>query len=129
MYRILIVDDEPDPLTLFSMVLSREGFDVVGVRSGEEALREYSTAKNSSRPFDLVILDLAMPYMNGFEVEEKIRSVGDSSTKVAFFTCHPLELTDDSSKDRTEAIERSVGQWSKPVLVDKFVDLVKGALN
>jgi len=68
MPRILIVDDEPHILELAKLYLERDGFQVEGVGNGCDAL-----AKMSANP-DLVILDLMLPDIDGFEVCRQIRA-------------------------------------------------------
>ena len=68
-YRILAVDDMPDNLFLLQAFLEAEGFEVEIASSGQSAL-----AKLAQSLPDLVLLDVMMPDMNGFEVTEEIRS-------------------------------------------------------
>jgi DNA-binding response OmpR family regulator len=67
-FKVLVVDDEPDVLQIVSGRLVREGFDVAGACDGEEALLKFSEFDP-----DLVLLDLTMPKLNGFEVLKQIR--------------------------------------------------------
>jgi two-component system response regulator PilR (NtrC family) len=67
---IHIIDDEPVIHDVLGQLLTSEGYEVELSSSGEEAL-----AKMSTRPFDLVLLDLLMPGMNGIEVLRKIKRV------------------------------------------------------
>lgn len=67
---ILIVDDEPDILLVLGEFLSREGFRVVTAGDGEQGLE-----KIKEMPVDLVLLDMAMPKMNGIETLREIRKV------------------------------------------------------
>lgn len=67
-YRILVVDDIPDNYFLLQMVLEAEGYQVDVADDGRVALTKISTA-----PPDLVLLDVMMPEMSGFEVTQKIR--------------------------------------------------------
>ncbi|MCC7040117.1 MAG: response regulator [Burkholderiales bacterium] len=67
--RVLIAEDEPHIVESLSFVLQREGFSVVSVLDGEAALRHL----RSDAP-DLVILDLMLPRMNGFEVLKAVKS-------------------------------------------------------
>jgi len=72
--RILIVDDERDNREFLEIVLAREGFLITTAASGEEAL-----AAVAQQAPDLILLDLMMPGMNGYEVAAKIK--GDLATK------------------------------------------------
>lgn len=66
---VLIVDDEPAALETASAVLSRAGCDVVTARDGTEGLR-----LAQERPFDLIVLDLNMPGMSGWDVYDRLRA-------------------------------------------------------
>jgi CheY-like chemotaxis protein len=68
--RILVVDDEPDVREMLRVVLSTEGYEVVAVEGGLEAL----SAAHGSR-FDLVTMDLRMPEMGGREVLGQLRAL------------------------------------------------------
>ena len=71
---ILIVDDERDNRDLLELVLAWEGFFILTAASGEEAL-----ATVAQQPLDLILLDVMMPGMNGYEVTAKIK--GNLATK------------------------------------------------
>ncbi len=66
--RILIVDDEPDNRELMQLVLNWEGFTTLTAASGEEAL-----AIAADERIDLVLLDLMMPGLDGFEVTTRMK--------------------------------------------------------
>jgi len=68
-YKILVVDDEPDVVALLETTLKGEGFDVVTAYDGITAL----DVCNSEKP-DLVLLDIMMPMMSGYEVCEQIKA-------------------------------------------------------
>jgi len=70
--KVLIVDDEPHIMELGKLYLEREGFQVEGVGTGREAL-----AKQASSKPDLIILDLMLPDIDGFEVCKQIRAKSD----------------------------------------------------
>lgn len=67
--RILIVDDERDNRELLEVILTHEGFVIVTAASGEDAL--FCMA---NEPPDLVLVDIMMPGMNGYEVTLKIKA-------------------------------------------------------
>ena len=66
--RILIVDDEPNIVTSLEFLMRREGFEVDIAADGEQALQ--AVGRNAP---DLVLLDIMLPRVNGFEVCEKLR--------------------------------------------------------
>jgi two-component system phosphate regulon response regulator PhoB len=67
--KILVVEDEEDILELVRFNLAREGYHVAGALSGEEALRKART-----EAFDLIILDLMLPGIDGLEVAKKLKA-------------------------------------------------------
>jgi two-component system phosphate regulon response regulator PhoB len=67
--HILVVDDEEDILELLTYNLVREGFQVTGALTGEEALKKFR-----SIPFDLIVLDLMLPGIDGLTVVKKIKN-------------------------------------------------------
>ncbi|MDQ3855414.1 MAG: response regulator transcription factor [Chloroflexota bacterium] len=94
--KVLIADDDADLLDILSFSLRREGFTVVGARDGQEAL-----ALVAAEQPDLVVLDVFMPRMDGFEVCRRLRL--ESSIPIIMLTArgddehivHGLELGAD----------------------------------
>ena len=72
MFKVLIAEDDRDLRQLFSRVLIKNGYSVVGVSNGQEALREM---ENSF--FDIVISDIMMPVMDGYELVSALREAGN----------------------------------------------------
>src|SRR5690554_4876988 len=70
--KILVADDEPNIVKLLRMYLREEGYEVTAARDGRQALQRFRAAKP-----DLVILDLMMPELGGFEVCTEIRKESD----------------------------------------------------
>jgi two-component system response regulator VicR len=66
--RILYIEDEPEMIELTRMVLEREGFEVLGAMGGNEGLEKIKQEKP-----DLILLDLMMPEMDGWEVYRRIK--------------------------------------------------------
>ena len=77
---ILVVDDEPHIVRFTAMNLEMEGFGVLTAGNGREALQVLA----GSAPVDLVVLDVMMPELDGFETLRRIRA--DSSVPVIFVT-------------------------------------------
>jgi CheY-like chemotaxis protein len=78
--RVLVVDDEPDTCIVYQIVLQDAGYESISYTDSVKALQEY-------RPFyyDLILLDIKMPVLNGFELCKKIREV-DKSVHIVFIT-------------------------------------------
>ena len=68
--RILVVDDNPQILKLYSKILTKGGHSVTVEESGKEAIK----ILDNEESFDLLVLDLCMPQPDGFEVLEQIRA-------------------------------------------------------
>ena len=66
--RILVIDDIPDARDMLTVFLSQCGFQVTSVESGGDALQTAIVKK-----FDLIISDVGLPHMNGFEVARRLR--------------------------------------------------------
>jgi DNA-binding response OmpR family regulator len=77
MSRVLIVDDEPNIVLALELLMKREGYEVLSVGDGERAVE----AAGSFRP-DLILLDVMMPRMDGYEVCQRLRS--DAALKGIF---------------------------------------------
>jgi DNA-binding response OmpR family regulator len=67
--RILCIEDEAEMIELMRLVLEREGFEVIGAMGGEQGLKVVKTEKP-----DLILLDLMMPGMDGWEVYRQMRA-------------------------------------------------------
>ena len=72
-YHVLVVDDDPQVLKLFSRILKRGGYTVTAVRSGRDALRQLKTGT----PVDVIVTDLDMPDIDGFGVLRSLRFESD----------------------------------------------------
>src|SRR3954452_11570308 len=85
--RILVVDDEQPVQQLLDRTLRSEGYDVVPALDGEQALTEIS-----KQPFDLVMLDVMLPKLDGFEVCRRVRA--HSSVPIIMLTAKAEEVAD-----------------------------------
>ena len=70
-YTILVVDDDPTNRMIVRSILEKKGFNVDEAKGGIDALKQISTSTNTP---DLLLMDMHMPCMNGFETERAIRS-------------------------------------------------------
>ena len=74
MEKILVADDEQKIRKLVGDILRKSGYDVVEAEDGDEAFRIFQADKNN---IDLLILDIMMPGLNGWEVCRKVREISD----------------------------------------------------
>jgi DNA-binding NtrC family response regulator len=72
--RVLLVDDEPNVLISLSRILRRRGFDVTIADSAAVALEKVHSGRPEACPFDVVVVDLKMPDMDGLQLLKEIRS-------------------------------------------------------
>jgi DNA-binding response OmpR family regulator len=121
--RILIVDDERDAGVAIKIVLEEYGFDVDFFTNPLEALKNF-------RPdfYDLVILDIKMPEINGFELYDKFKSK-DAKIKTLFLTAlSDVEAySTQSSKAYPIMGERHFAK--KPISNDDFLQQVYSIMN
>ena len=80
--RILVADDDPDLIELLKMDLGYQGYDVLLAVNGKEALRVAA-----SEPLDVCLLDVMMPYIDGYHVAYEIGSkLGAKAPKIVIMT-------------------------------------------
>jgi two-component system, OmpR family, alkaline phosphatase synthesis response regulator PhoP len=104
--RILIVDDEPNIVISLDYLMKREGFETEVANDGEAALEALARAKP-----DLVVLDVMLPRMNGFEVCREIRARPDSrDVKVLMLT----------AKGRETEVARGLGAGADAYVTKPF---------
>jgi signal transduction histidine kinase len=86
--RILVVDDQNVNLRVVGTLLARQGYEVMSASSGEEALQRYIES-----PPDLILLDMMMPGMDGFDVIAALHELGPLQVPVVFVTAaHDRDL-------------------------------------
>ena len=118
--KVLIVDDEPDIVSLISYNLKKEGFDVSSAFDGEEALKVVRKEK-----FNLIILDLMLPGVQGMELCSMLRSSEEtSSIPVIMLTAKSEEL------DKVLGLEMGADDYiTKPFSPRELIARVKAVLR
>jgi DNA-binding response OmpR family regulator len=115
--RILLVDDEQPIQTLLSFPLQRDGYEVVQASDGREALTRFA-----EQAFDLVVLDVMMPRMDGLEVCRRLRA--RSSVPIIMLTAKSEEI------DKVLGLELGADDYiTKPFSMREFRSRVKAALR
>ena len=130
--RILIVDDEVDITTIYTLGLQDNGFKVDAFNDPLQALSDFKSGS-----YNLALLDYKMPNMNGLELYQEIRKV-DAKVKICFVTAfdiYPGEIKKEfhrnsngkyQDKEDSDIIKCFI---QKPVGIDELVKRIRKELN
>lgn len=119
--RILIVDDDEDIARFFELALERGGFITEVFNNPQSALTNFK-----KETYDLLLLDINMPRMNGFELYKKLKQI-DSDVKVCFITAYE-EYYSEFKKEFPNLDELEC-YIKKPIGMDYLINVVKSRLN
>lgn len=107
--RILLAEDSPDNQRLFQRVLTRAGAVVAIVENGRQAVEEAWNAHRQGRPFDVILMDMQMPEVSGYEATRRLRAEGYGGVIIAL-TAHA------SAADRAECLAAGCNDFAvKPI--------------
>ncbi len=119
--NVMVVDDEPDMLLTFKEFLGFEGHHADVFANSEEALKRYSDVNVSH--YDLIILDIRMPGMNGLQLYQKLKAI-NSEVNVIFITA--LDAADELCSIFSGVLPHNI--IKKPVIREQFIDKVESCL-
>lgn len=118
MVKILVVEDQPELSETLRSVLSFEGFEVAIARDGEEAL-----VRLEAEPVDLMVLDLMLPILDGYQVLTQLRQAGDA-TAVLMLTARGDE------GDRIRGLQLGADDYMvKPFSMMELLERIKAILR
>jgi DNA-binding NtrC family response regulator len=112
----LVVDDEPDNSRIFKIALEDSGFEVDEFNNSTAALTAFKLGY-----YDIVIFDIRMPIMNGYELYDKVKKI-DDKVKVCFLTAYSEHYTEEFKTRFTSSSLSNISFMRKPIMLD---DLVK----
>lgn len=120
MTKALFIDDDETILKMFELALSKADFDVITASDGVQGFDVYLT----ERP-DIVIVDIAMPGMDGYQVVEKIRASSKQarSLPIIILTAHEQNVMRDYADELGANI-----YLTKPVAPSKLVETMRSLL-
>jgi two-component system response regulator ChvI len=121
-YSVMLVDDEPDVLAVFKSYLTSEGYNVEAFSDSYKALQSFATSEPSH--YDLLVLDIRMPTINGLQLYQRLKAV-DPYIKVIFLSA--LEATDElvSILDGVKTVD----VIRKPIDRKHFIQKVKASIE
>jgi CheY-like chemotaxis protein len=120
--RIFIVDDEPDLTLVFKLALEDNGFKVDAFNDPHIAL---SAFKNNPS-YDLALIDIRMPEMNGFELYNEMKKI-DDQIKVCFITA--FDFKQDDMYALSSSDKKSVNVIRKPIEIEEVVQEINKQLG
>lgn len=116
---ILVVDDEADTVDLIRLTLETAGYEVQQALDGAAALQMLQTAD-----YDVLLLDIMMPDMSGFDVLQQLRGSGDNVPPVVFLTARAQPEDRQTGEDLG-----AVGYLTKPAKRGELLDMIKKAIQ
>ncbi len=119
--KILVVEDDPAALRLVSYILEADGYEVVTAVNGVEGLR-----KAQQEAPDLIVLDIMLPGIDGFEVCQRLRSDPDAPEARM-----PILMLTAKSQEADREMGQKVGAdlyLAKPATPEELTEAVKGLL-
>lgn len=118
MASVLVVDDEPGIREFLQIMLNREGYDVSCAANGKEAINFFKKKR-----YDVVVADIRMPKVNGFEVLTRIKEISPETNVIMITAYASFESAVESMK------EGAYDYITKPFNVDEIKTTVKHALQ
>jgi CheY-like chemotaxis protein len=120
MTRIVLVEDNEDNRDMLSRRLTRKGYEVLIAVNGEEAVEVVTREKP-----DLVLMDISLPVMDGFEATRRLKSMSETrGIPIIALTAHAM------SGDREKAIEAGCDDYDvKPVELPRLLSKIQSLLG
>ncbi|MHB1034287.1 MAG: response regulator [Pirellulales bacterium] len=116
--HILLAEDDQDHQRLYSMLLRRAGSRVTVVKNGQVAVELVQTAGDGKVPFDVILMDMRMPVLNGYDATRQLRQAGFAGPIIAL-TAYAI------STDRDKCLAAGCDEYaSKPVDGKDLLSLV-----
>jgi two-component system, OmpR family, response regulator ChvI len=122
--NIMVVDDEPDILFTYKSLLSAEGYNVKAFTDPQEALKHFVQLLDPSSYYQLVLLDVRMPRLNGLQLFYKIKTLSPN-TKIMF--CSALDIAEEIVSILPEIKYNDI--IKKPIKREYFVSKINSVLN
>jgi CheY-like chemotaxis protein len=122
--NIMVVDDEPDILFTYKSLLSAEGYNVESFTDPQEALKHFVQLLDPSSYYQLVLLDIRMPRLNGLQLFYKIKILSPN-TRIMF--CSALDIAEEIVSILPDIKYNDI--IKKPIKREYFVSKINSVLN
>jgi DNA-binding response OmpR family regulator len=116
--KVMVVDDETDVLSVVGIVLKENGFEVDTFEDPIVALKSYRAGV-----YDLLILDIKMPEMDGFELYDQIKKIDDNA-KVCFLTASEMYYKNSRKLDKDLLIQKPIANEDLVQEINKILSRV-----
>jgi CheY-like chemotaxis protein len=110
---ILVVDDNEDLLETFAMILKRRGYEVQTACDGVDAVDKFK-----EQNFDVTLMDIVMPEMNGVDAFKKIREIQPEASIILMTAYSDEELMQTAKEEGVQLIIQ------KPIRIDKLIEMI-----
>ena len=112
--RVLLAEDGPDNQRLIGHLLKRVGLDMTAVGNGAEALAAVQQARTAGQPFELILMDMQMPVLDGYSAVRRLRGMG-VRTPIMALTANAM------TSDRQRCIDAGCDEFcAKPIDFEQF---------
>ena len=118
---VLLIDDDKDILTVLKRSLELKGVNTYGFTNPVLAVEHF---KNNAASYDIVVTDIRMPQMNGFEVARAVKEIRPD-IKLAFITAFEINKSEFEKVLPSTNVDAFI---TKPVKSDTFVEVIKGIM-
>ena len=116
--RVLLAEDGPDNQRLISFLLKKAGAEVAIAENGQNAYNRALAARDEGIPFDVILMDMQMPIMDGYDATSKLREAGYTGPIIAL-TAHAMSM------DRDRCLTAGCDDYAvKPVDQERLISLV-----
>jgi CheY-like chemotaxis protein len=121
--RILVAEDSPDNGRVVRHVLECVGAEVELVENGRLAVERALAARDEGRPFDLILMDMQMPIVDGYQATRTLRSQGYTLPIIAL-TAHAMQ------EERQRCLECGCDEYqSKPIQREELIEVIRRCLG